>query len=59
MEDPKNPGYDLNGDPLVQGVVDGKIQPIVFKDPKASEASAVGAALDENGNVIDQTGLPR
>lgn len=48
-------GPDGHPIPEVQGVVTGYIQPIVFKDPKQSEAGAVGVALDENGNVIDQT----
>lgn len=43
--------------PKKQGVVTAIIQPIVFKDPKTGEATvgAIGVALDEHGNPIDQT----
>lgn len=51
-------GPDGHPIPEVQGVVVGYIQPIVFKDQKPkgeAVAGARGAALDEHGNVIDQT----
>jgi hypothetical protein len=52
--------YDKDGNPLVQGVVNAKIQPIVFKkNTGESGASAVGQALDKDGNPIDQTELLR
>lgn len=55
LPDPKNPGYDTAGNPLITGTVGGVIQPVVFKDPKQGYATAKGEALDANGNPIDQT----
>jgi hypothetical protein len=40
--------------PEQQGIVTGEIKPIVFKDPKQGDAFAIGAALDEHGNVVIQ-----
>lgn len=46
-------------DPPVQGIVNAVMAPIRRQRPEAGEsgASAVGVALDADGNPIDQTDL--
>ena len=55
----ENLGPDGHPIPEVQGVVDAVMAPIMRKPANAGESktSAVGVALDANGNPIDQTEL--